>query len=66
MQAERVLRKEELEAITGLTERTIRTMEAEGTFPKRFILNPGGRAVGWRAGEVQEWIAKRAASRADA
>jgi len=65
MQPERVLRRDQLEVITGLTERTIRAMEAEGTFPKRFLLNPGGRAVGWRSAEIQDWIEKRAASRSD-
>lgn len=58
-----VLRKPDIEAATGLAERTIRNMEAAGNFPRRFTLNPGGRAVGWHAGEVMEWVAERAASR---
>ncbi len=41
-----ILRKPDIESATGLTERTIRNMEAEGKFPRRFTLNPGGRAVG--------------------
>lgn len=47
-----VLRKSDVERATGLTERTLRIMEAQGTFPRRFTLNPGGRAVGWRSREV--------------
>ncbi len=58
-----ILRKPDIESATGLTERTIRNMEAAGNFPRRFTLNPGGRAVGWHADEVTEWIDKRAASR---
>ena len=59
-----ILRAPDVEKATGLTERSLRIMEAEGTFPKRFTLNPtGGRAVGWRASEVQSWIEERAASR---
>lgn len=58
-----ILRKPDIEKATGLTERTLRNMESDGNFPKRFTLNPGGRAVGWRAEEVQQWIVDRAASR---
>ncbi len=58
-----ILRKPHIEQATGLTERTLRKMEAEGNFPRRFILNPAGRAVGWRAEEVHQWIEDRAASR---
>jgi len=59
-----ILRKPDIESATGLTERTIRNMEAEGKFPRRFTLNPGGRAVGWHSEEVNSWIEDRAASRA--
>lgn len=58
-----ILRKADIEKATGLTERTLRIMESAGTFPKRFVLNPGGRAVGWRGEEIQAWIEQRAASR---
>jgi predicted DNA-binding transcriptional regulator AlpA len=58
-----ILRAPDVEKATGLTERSLRIMEASGDFPKRFLLNPTGRAVGWRASEVQGWIEERAASR---
>jgi prophage regulatory protein len=58
-----ILRKPDIERMTGLTERTVRSMEARSVFPRRFVLNPGGRAVGWQAREVEEWIAQRALSR---
>ena len=63
MQPDRVLRKSDVEQMTGLTERTLRNMEYAGKFPKRFTINPGGRVVGWRSVEVQNWIDARAASR---
>jgi predicted DNA-binding transcriptional regulator AlpA len=56
----RVLRKPQVEEVTGLTERTLRKMEAEGNFPKRFTLNPSGRAVGWNAADVEAWVEARA------
>ena len=56
---DRIIRKPELEAMTGLTERQIRTLEDEGDFPKRFVIAPGGRAVGWSNIEVQDWLAER-------
>lgn len=59
----RVIRRRELEELTGVTERAVRGWEAEGTFPKRFTLSPGGRAVGWLLSEVDSWLAERAASR---
>lgn len=57
-----ILRKPDIERAVGLSERQIRRLEAEGHFPKRISLCPGGRSVGWRASEVQEWIAERTAA----
>lgn len=64
----RVLRIPDTEAKTGYCDRQLRAMEAEGLFPKRFPLNPSGkgRAVGHLESEVNDWIAARAASRAEA
>lgn len=61
---DKVLRKPSVESITGFTERQLRDMERKGHFPKRFLLNPdNGRAVGWLASEVADWVRRRAASR---
>ena len=60
---DRVLRKPDIETITGYTERALRDMERDGRFPKRFKLNPNGRAVGWLESEVSDWVKARAASR---
>jgi predicted DNA-binding transcriptional regulator AlpA len=57
-----VLRKADIEKITGVTERTVRSMEAAGKFPKRFTINPSGRAVGWSLREVQNWMEQRIAA----
>ena len=58
----RILRPAETAAKTGVCDRHLRDMEAQGLFPKRFSLNPnGGRAVGHLESEVDDWIAGRAA-----
>ena len=63
MTEDRVIRRKELEATVSLTERQIRTLESEGRFPRRFLIVANGRAVGWSANEVQEWLADRRARR---
>ena len=59
----RIIRKTEIEHRTGYTERTLRDLEAAGSFPRRFLINPAGRSVGWLEYEVDVWIEQRAASR---
>ena len=58
-----VLRKAGLEATTGLTERQIRNLEQDGLFPKRFLIAPGGQAVGWSGNKVDAWLSDRIARR---
>lgn len=64
----RVLRPTETAAKVGLCDRQLRDLEAEGLFPKRFVLNPNGkgRAVGHLESDVDQWIAERAAAREQA
>lgn len=62
---DRILRTPDIEMLTGYTARTIRNLEREGKFPRRFQLNPNGRAVGWLESEVKAWLEARAASRHD-
>lgn len=57
-----ILRKNDIEHVTGLTERQVRRLEEMGQFPKRVKLSQGGRAIGWRASEVQVWIETREAA----
>ena len=55
----RLLRRRQVEALTGLKRSTIYQRLAEGTFPKQIHLGP--RSVGWLASEVNAWIAERIA-----
>jgi prophage regulatory protein len=55
----RLLRRRQVEALTGLKRSTIYQRLAEGTFPKQIRLGP--RSVGWLASEVDSWIAERVA-----
>ncbi len=61
--SDKIIRKPELEECVGLTERRVRDMERDGRFPRRFLINENGRAVGWLRSEVDEWLRDRAASR---
>ena len=60
---ENIIRPREAADTVGLCERQLRNLEADGKFPKRFPLVPGGRAMGYLKSEVQDWIAERAATR---
>jgi predicted DNA-binding transcriptional regulator AlpA len=58
-----VIRRREVRRRTGYSDTTIWRMEAAGTFPARFQLNPEAAgpygAVGWYEDEVDAWIRKR-------
>ncbi|NNU80409.1 AlpA family phage regulatory protein [Halovulum dunhuangense] len=56
--ADRILRRPEVELLTGLSRSTLYAMIAEGSFPEPLRL--GRRAVGWRESVVEEWIGGRA------
>ena len=51
----RVVRRDEVSAITGLARATIYKKVAEGTFPAPLRL--GSRAVGWRLADIEAWLA---------
>ena len=57
----RVIRKRELFKMIPLSDATVWRMERKGEFPKRFTL--GGRAVGWFADEIDEWLDAKAIKR---
>lgn len=59
--SERILRRPEVEARTGLSRSTIYAMMAEGTFPSPIKL--GLRAVGWSETELAAWLESRKAQR---
>ena len=58
-----ILRPTQTAEKVAICDRQLRDMEALGLFPKRFTINPGGRAVGHLQSEVDAWIEARATSR---
>lgn len=57
---ERIFRRRDVEDITGLSCATIYEWMASGNFPKPIKL--GKRAVGWKASDIEAWIAEREAA----
>ena len=53
----RILRRREVELVTRLSKASIYRQMHAGAFPKPVKL--GERAVGWRAEEIEEWLASR-------
>ncbi len=60
---QKVMRIKEVIACIGLARSTVYAMCAAGTFPKPISLNK--RAVGWRADQVEEWLATRPAVKSE-
>ena len=54
MEADRIVRSQEVGRLTGLGRTTLWRREREGTFPARVRLTTG--AVGWRLSEVMRWL----------
>lgn len=52
-----ILRKRDVEARTGLSDRSIDRLEAAGKFPKRVQPSPG--TVGWYSTEIDDWVKSR-------
>ncbi len=61
MEPLQILRKPAVSAVTGLSISSLDRMVAAGQFPRPIRLSQ--RTVGWPAGDVQAWIADRAAQR---
>ncbi len=57
---ERILRRREVEARTGLSRSTLYAQMAEGTFPRPLRL--GKRAVGWPDSAITQWLESRETS----
>ncbi len=53
----RLLRRREVEALTGLGRSTIYEMMSKGLFPRAFKLT--GKAVGWTESSIAAWIQSR-------
>lgn len=54
---DRYVRFPEVRELTGLSRTTLYLGMATGTFPRNYAL--GQRARGWKASEVNRWIASR-------
>lgn len=50
-----ILRRKQIEAATGLSKSTIYSRIKAGTFPPAVRLGP--RSVGWRAGDIDAFLA---------
>ena len=61
---ERLIRRPEVQQLTGLPVSTLYRLVKVGSFPSPVKI--GGRAVAWRAGEVADWLADRPAARSEA
>lgn len=57
-----VLRRIQVESVTGLPRSSLYEMMAKGLFPRPIRL--GARSVGWLESEVAEWVKVRVAERA--
>lgn len=55
--APRILRRKQVEEITGLSRSAIYALMAKGDFPRPAKLS--ARAVGWSASAVDHWIAAK-------
>jgi prophage regulatory protein len=54
---QRIIRRAEVEARTGLARSTIYQRIKEGTFPAPVSL--GAKAVGWIESEINDWLTRR-------
>lgn len=53
----KILRRAEVQSITGLSRSTIYAMIAKGEFTRPILL--AARAVGWRSTDVEVWLNER-------
>lgn len=58
---DRILRRTEVEARTGLARSTIYDMVSKGEFPEPIRLTAS--SVGWVSAEIDDWLLSRALSR---
>ena len=56
----KIVRRSDVESITGLSRSSIYAMMASNSFPKNIKL--GERSVGWLESEIQDWLTKRIAA----
>ena len=54
---DRLLRRREVEEITGLGRSSIYRLMQEGEFPQRVLVGPN--AVRWKASDIAAWVESR-------
>ena len=59
----RIVKRQEVEAITSLSRSSIYAKMENGTFPKAIKLSQ--RSVGWLEHEIQEWLKNRVSTTRD-
>lgn len=59
-QPSKILRRKQVEALTGLSRSTIYAWVRDGIFPGPISLGP--KAVGWLQSELDAWLAERASA----
>jgi prophage regulatory protein len=59
----RILRRGQVQSLTGLCRSAIYQLISSGQFPRSIPLGP--RSVGWIESEISEWIRSRVAARTD-
>jgi prophage regulatory protein len=59
----RLLRKDRVLELTGLSTTGLYTRIAAGAFPRPVSLGGGGRAVAWNSNEIRAWIEERMSER---
>ena len=57
MESNSILRRPQVEEVTGLSRSTIYNLMKQGSFPAPIPLGP--RSRGWLNGEIQSWIDER-------
>ncbi len=55
----RLLRRRDVQGVTGLSRSVMYALMAKGHFPKAISLVPGGRCVAWDADEIEAWVNSR-------
>ena len=61
--SEKLIRINEVTALTGISKSYVYKLCGEGLFPKSIQLVPGGTSVAWVEGEVLQWIDERIQNR---
>jgi prophage regulatory protein len=61
MQTQQIIKRPDVEKLTGLSRSSIYRLAANGEFPHPVKIGP--RAVGWINSEIESWINHRIAAR---